>query len=477
MYTPLGEAAEAVFTVDHLVISGTNVIAAPEHDMPIYANRISIFGDGMLTHQAATMTDTFSLRVTVTDTLLVGTAGKIDVSNRGYLVGRTQGNTTREAAGGSSGGSFGGLGYSTGGGMANPIYGDHRSPEYPGSGGGALYGGGNGGGLVRVTAGTAVIDGQILADGGSGWYLNPSAGSGGGILLNVGALAGSGIVRASGGDGNGDGGGGRVAVYAWNTTSLTPTNITAPGGLGWTGGDGTVHLADSPHLTLNGPASALYHGTEQLNWEPLGVNPAGVTVDLHASGDEGTVTLGTDLAAVGSLIWDTTGVSDGQYELTATFYDSSDLMIGQASLDALVANDAVTWHSGTITAGETWAAAAMHVVEGELIVASGVTLTLEAGVVVKFATHAGITLQDDAALEAAATAESSIVLTSLADDDGPAQPERLCRTAVHQNDPLWYPCRRRDLAGKIHAHRQWGLAGAHRGNPDDPARRGGQVRA
>lgn len=239
--------------------------------------------------------------------------------------------------------------------------------------------------------------------------------------MNVGALSGSGAVAANGGNGyvqGGSGGAGRVAVYAWDTISLPTENITAGGGSGGAGPgeDGSVHLADAPHFVVKGPANALYHSTEQMSWELLGVNPSGVTVDLQASGDEGTEVLGADLPAVGSLDWDTTAVADGQYELMATFYDSSDVVLGQGSLDALVVNNAITWHSGTITGDETWAAGEMHVVEGELTVASGVTLTLEAGVVVKFARHAGMTIEDGAVVYAPATAGAPIVLTSLADD-------------------------------------------------------------
>jgi len=350
VYTPLGLSIDAAFSVEHLVISGTNVIAAPEHEMPIYADKISIFGNGSLSHRPATITDTYSLRVTVTDTLLIGTTGAIDVSGRGYIVGRTTGNSTASGATGLSGGSYGGLGQNAGSGATNQVYGNYRNPDDLGSGGGSEWdAGGSGGGLTHITAGTAIIEGSILANGGNGGWAADPAGSGGSVRLNVGGLSGSGAVAATGGNGyvqGGSGGGGRVAVYAWDTISLPAENITASGGSGGAGSgeDGSVHLADAPHFVLNGPTSALFHATEQLSWEPLGVNPSGVTVDLQVSGDEGTEALGTDLPAVGSLDWDTTAVADGQYELIATFYDSSDVVLGQASLDALVVNNAITWH-------------------------------------------------------------------------------------------------------------------------------------
>ena len=169
LYTPLGLSIDAAFSVEHLVISGTNVIAAPEHEMPIYANKISIFGNGSLSHRPATITDTYSLRVTVTDTLLVSTTGAIDLSGRGYLVGRTTGNSTASGATGLSGGSHGGLGWDAAGGATNQVYGDYRNPDDLGSGGGSAWGaGGSGGGLLHITADTAIIEGSILANGGNG---------------------------------------------------------------------------------------------------------------------------------------------------------------------------------------------------------------------------------------------------------------------------------------------------------------------
>lgn len=48
-----------------------------------------------------------------------------------------------------------------------------NSTVYGGSGGG-------GGGRVRIIAGSATIDGQVLAGGGNGWGWNETAGSGGG---------------------------------------------------------------------------------------------------------------------------------------------------------------------------------------------------------------------------------------------------------------------------------------------------------
>lgn len=52
----------------------------------------------------------------------------------------------------------------------NAVYGDAMNPNELGSGGyggSTSYPGGNGGGLVKIKAGTLTVDGSILADGGS----------------------------------------------------------------------------------------------------------------------------------------------------------------------------------------------------------------------------------------------------------------------------------------------------------------------
>ena len=106
-----------------------------------------------------------------------------------------------------------------------------------------------GGGLVRITAGAATIDGAIRANGaGNG----ASGGSGGGILLNAGTLAGAGSISANGGAawGNGapaSGGGGRVALaYGLNSGFDIVNNVMAIGAAhGAVGAVGTVYLSQS----------------------------------------------------------------------------------------------------------------------------------------------------------------------------------------------------------------------------------------
>jgi hypothetical protein len=223
----------------------------------IDAGTIVLSNNSRLSHPAATLTAEYRLEITA-DTLTIDSTSAIDVSGKGYLggysggnssaYGRTLGNTTTGGSYRLSGGSYGGLGYKNGTDQVNSIYGDFANPNESGSGGGgysswgSVYPGGNGGGLVRIIAGSITLDGNIYANGGVSQYY--SGGSGGGIYIGTDILTGSGAIRARGGSGSGAGGGGRIAVYYSDISGYNTANITAYGGDGTSGdgGAGTVYL-------------------------------------------------------------------------------------------------------------------------------------------------------------------------------------------------------------------------------------------
>ena len=148
------------------------------------------------------------------------------------------------AAGGYGG--KGGIGYNKGAqmtGSAAAPYGDEQHPMLAGSGAGFYsYGfGGNGGGVVYVTAqGDILVNGRVSANGAQGvgadedWNWKYSAwqpsGSGGSVYLYGKTFSGTGVIQANGGDGRqlilsdtglqavGRGGGGRVAIWAGATS-------------------------------------------------------------------------------------------------------------------------------------------------------------------------------------------------------------------------------------------------------------------
>ncbi|HSH17709.1 MAG TPA: hypothetical protein VLD18_16835, partial [Verrucomicrobiae bacterium] len=190
--------------------------------------------------------------------LVIDATSRIDVSGRGYLGGRSEpntgnvGRTLGNLSGGGSwrrnGGSYGGTGgFGNAEAYVNPAYGSFRDPNEFGSGGGSDNGaGGNGGGLVRITAQSVELNGEILANGGNGVAWS-GGGSGGSVKLTTGTLGGTGAVRANGGNGTGNGGGGgggRIAVHYTSGTGFDLANIHTLGGLTGAsqGSPGTIHL-------------------------------------------------------------------------------------------------------------------------------------------------------------------------------------------------------------------------------------------
>src|SRR5579864_4947270 len=243
-----------------IAIDGTTVTINGSHNF----NSLHLVHEAIVTHSANTATQTQNLDLTVTQQVIVDPTSRIDVSGKGYLPGRTTGNTTVGAATGGTGASYGGTAWTGGTGTTNATYGDYADPSEPGSGGA----GGAGGGLVRITAAALTLDGQILASGTDG---GPGAGggSGGGVYVAVTTLRGSGLVVARGaGGGSGGSGGGRVAVYAKDASGFDTSHITVPGAGrdgGTPGGVGTLYLRnpDEPYGTLI--LGAGYGG----GWTPL----------------------------------------------------------------------------------------------------------------------------------------------------------------------------------------------------------------
>src|SRR5574340_714581 len=90
--TPLGLPGDTVFPVERLVVAGVNALAVPEHaDLPIQATEVSLENGGVLSHRPATATQAFNLLIRAA-TLSCDAASRIDVSGKGYLIGRTEGN-------------------------------------------------------------------------------------------------------------------------------------------------------------------------------------------------------------------------------------------------------------------------------------------------------------------------------------------------------------------------------------------------
>lgn len=484
-WTPLGLPREGEFLAEDLIISGNGVVAAPEHELPIQVRSLALLNGAVLTHRATTESQVYSLRLNVTRAMFVDEASRIEVGAKGLLPGRSDGNVTDGGASTTSfantpGGSYGGLGGAPTG-TSGRTYGDPRNPNEPG-GGGANWG--SGGGLVRVNAQELVLDGTISANGQSrGGYEEPGCGgAGGGVFLNVGNLLGRGRISANGGQGKttwvpgAGGGGGRVAVYSSTESGLPRTNITVNGGTGMVPGqDGTIHYGARMPLTWDSPVKDWVYGQQALSW----TGPAGaaesVSHELQAFGDGMSVTLALGRGAVGHFVWDTTSVADGRYELRVVLKDGAEV-VDQASRFVTVLNHAI-WHSGLLTANETWTAGDLHLVDGEVTVGAGVTLNIAAGAIIRFFPHTAIAVRNTGNLVAQGTQEAPIILTSWADraadthfDAGPTRPTPgewcgILRQGTAQaslNEFTRIQFARQTHAGALAASETWPAAMLHR---------------
>ena len=222
------------------------------------AGTISVTNNSVITQLPTTGSSFFKVDLGASAFTLDATS-KIDVSGRGFLGGRQPGNPFvgrgmtlgfQAGSSGDAGGSYGGLG----GGPSDSVYGNLGDPNEPGSGGAASVGpAGNGGGLIRISAQTFILNGSILANGEGGGCCDAGGGSGGGIRIDVGTLSGTGQIRANGQDGKdrantggGGGGGGRIAIYFQNMTAFNAASISALGGPGKggqpNGQNGTVQI-------------------------------------------------------------------------------------------------------------------------------------------------------------------------------------------------------------------------------------------
>ena len=311
------------------------------------------------------------------------------------------GYTTAMGPGGSSagGGSHGGRGM----GLSGPTYGNAYLPLDPGSAGDA--GSSAGGGALRLdVADTLVLEGDILSDGVG------SEGAGGAVLITARTVNGAGTVSA---DGSPGGGGGRIAVHAYDAITVPEANFQA---LATGGGQaGTVVVNVGALYRWVDTAGALLHDAETVAWAALGLDTAGMTVDLTAFQEGVATPLGEDLPAVGQLDWDTTAVDDGVYELRATFRNNGAIVYELSRHVGI--NNAALWHSGLVGSDETWVAASVHIVEADVTLLPGVTVTVEPGAVVKCVRGTKLVVSSTATLAAPATVDDPIVLTSVHDDE------------------------------------------------------------
>ncbi|HXA17287.1 MAG TPA: Ig-like domain-containing protein [Thermoanaerobaculia bacterium] len=237
-------------------IHGDDITLSGEIDTTeIRAHNLTLAGASV--RQTATTTAvTNALQIVVSGTLSVDSSSVIDAAGRGYVAGRTFGNTTTGGPVNATAGSHGGVGGYEPGNSGSPTsaYGSLYDPNEAGSGGASWNGSAlSGGGIIRIQAPAITLAGKITASGSGDMNHDWVGGAGGSIRIDTTTISGSGEIHADGGASRfGGGGGGRLAIYSVGSTGMgvTRTNITSSGGSAQTSGNrqgaaGTVYFKRS----------------------------------------------------------------------------------------------------------------------------------------------------------------------------------------------------------------------------------------
>ncbi len=143
--------------------------------------------------------------------LQVDSGASLDAGSNGYLGTTTAGQAAGAPAGiagsANAGGSYGGAG-DTETGTSGAVYGSVYRPQLAGGGGNRALAAGlaRGGGVLKVSAASVALGGQLLAKGESHSGDGFSAGAGGSIQVTAGQLTGAGLIDAGGGTATASGG-------------------------------------------------------------------------------------------------------------------------------------------------------------------------------------------------------------------------------------------------------------------------------
>ncbi|HEX3744765.1 MAG TPA: RHS repeat-associated core domain-containing protein [Bryobacteraceae bacterium] len=349
----------------------------------------------------------------VAGSVLVNASGSLNADRQGYVAAAgPAGGASASSAAGSYGG-LGGIGQAAG--SVGPTYGSATAPTAPGSGGSArccgASGGAGGGAIELVIAGALTDNGIISANGGATVGNEAGGGAGGSIYIFAGSLNGTGNIAANGGaGGEAGGGGGRIAIYYAAINSFAVSSVSAAGAAGNTvGAAGTVTLSESPQLLWFQPTGYVLHGSAPLEW----YSNTGAQMNVTVSGPQ-SFTLASGAPTLEATTWDTTTVPDGRYELRLVLLDSNGNILNQLPRTIAV-NNSVVWHTGTIASNQEWTASQVQAIDGVVIIPPGVTVTIDAGAIVKAAPGAEIIVENGGILNALGGTSNPVIFTTFDD--------------------------------------------------------------
>ena len=97
-------ANDVVYEAKDLIIDHCRVTVDGKHRF----HSLQLINQAILTHPACTSSNVYAVELEIAQNLSIDTNSKMDASSRGYLPGRTSGNSSVGGATGSAGGSYGG---------------------------------------------------------------------------------------------------------------------------------------------------------------------------------------------------------------------------------------------------------------------------------------------------------------------------------------------------------------------------------
>ncbi len=150
-----------------------------------------------------------------------------------------------------------------------------------------------------------------------------------------------------------------------------------------------------------------YWQADTADWQAASVEIAATRVD---DGERMTLFLG-GAGEEGEFTWQVRNQDDGDYLVTHSVLNAEGEVVSVLSR-VMHYITGVALHSGLITADETWSKDKVHLIYGDVTVGAGVTLTIEAGAVVKFCDGTGIYAEDYTATAIA----NGVIFTHFADD-------------------------------------------------------------
>ncbi|MBN2361473.1 MAG: PKD domain-containing protein [Deltaproteobacteria bacterium] len=262
--------ADTVFP-ETLVINGTLVV-----NRRFQVPALTAVNGSRITHTAGVN----SMNLVVEGTLDLQQGASVDAAGLGYRAGPNAGFgdngatldpvtlTKVSGSGRYNGGCHAGAGGLADGAYAlAATYDDVADPRYHGGGGGegsCNSRGGNGGGLIRISAAVLAHNGQITANG-----LNPDpggcggqggGGAGGSVVLSLGTWTGAGVLLARGGSSDRGGGAGGLINVSYASKSHTGSVDFSGGSGSAAGSDGSIAETaanEAPAITSTPPTVAV----------------------------------------------------------------------------------------------------------------------------------------------------------------------------------------------------------------------------